>query len=69
MRCLGMDFTRFLPPALVEVQQVRGRKRNLKQGLTRAQKLERRLKREAKIAARKQYNFMQRINIRRMKSM
>lgn len=69
LRCLGTDFSRFLPPAAVELQQVRGRKRNLKAGLTRAQKMERRLKREAKIAARKQYSFMQRIHIRRMKSM
>ncbi|CAJ0936154.1 unnamed protein product, partial [Mesorhabditis belari] len=52
-----------------EIVQIRGRKRALKQTLTRQQKLDRRLKREAKEAARKQYTFMERINIRRMKNL
>lgn len=46
-----------------------GRKRALKQTITRQQKLERRLKREEREAARKQYSFMERINIRRMKNL
>lgn len=46
-----------------------GRKRALKQTITRQQKLERRMKREEKEAARKQYTFMERINIRRMKNL
>lgn len=46
-----------------------GRKRALKQILSRQQRLERRLKREEREAARKQYTFMERINIRRMKSL
>uniref|UniRef100_A0A0N4ZH13 39S ribosomal protein L1, mitochondrial n=1 Tax=Parastrongyloides trichosuri TaxID=131310 RepID=A0A0N4ZH13_PARTI len=59
----------FLKPSLIDISQFRGRKRALKATMTRQQKLERRLKREAKEAARKQYNFMERIQIRRMKSL
>lgn len=58
-----------LMPSSYDIFQVRGRKRALKANLTRQQKLERRLKREAKEAARKQYNFMEKIKIRRMKSL
>jgi len=53
----------------IELQQVRGRKRNLKAPMTRAQKLEKRLKREAKIEAKKRYNFMQRIIMSKKKSL
>ncbi|CAI5448882.1 unnamed protein product [Caenorhabditis angaria] len=58
-----------LRPISAEAIQVRGRKRALKQTITRQQKLERRMKREEKEAARKQYTFMERINIRRMKNL
>ncbi|PAV63911.1 hypothetical protein WR25_03282 [Diploscapter pachys] len=58
-----------LQPHAVEVTQIRGRKRALKATLTKAQKLERRLKREEREAARKQYTFMERIKIRRMKNL
>ncbi|CAD6198146.1 unnamed protein product [Caenorhabditis auriculariae] len=58
-----------LRPVFGEIHQVRGRKRALKQTLTRQQRLERRIKREEKEAARKQYTFMERINIRRMKNL
>ncbi|GMS97006.1 hypothetical protein PENTCL1PPCAC_19181, partial [Pristionchus entomophagus] len=58
-----------LVPSTSEIMSVRGRKRALKQTITRAQKLERRLKREEREAARKQFSFMERINIRRMKSL
>ncbi|VDL64396.1 unnamed protein product [Nippostrongylus brasiliensis] len=63
---LGTDLLRAVTG---EVAQQRGRKRALKQSLTRQQKLERRLKREEREAARKQYTFMERINIRRMKNL
>uniref|UniRef100_A0A914QA80 39S ribosomal protein L1, mitochondrial n=1 Tax=Panagrolaimus davidi TaxID=227884 RepID=A0A914QA80_9BILA len=62
------DFRLLMPEALC-VQQCRGRKRALKAGLSRAERLERRLKREEREAARKQYSFMERINIRRMKNL
>lgn len=55
----------FLP----EFQQFRGRKRNLKKPLSRQEKLARRLKREEKEAARKQFSFMERIKIRKMKKL
>lgn len=58
-----------LRPTAAEVVQTRGRKRALKQTITRQQKLERRMKREEKEAARKQYSFMEKINIRRMKNL
>uniref|UniRef100_A0A8R1I016 Uncharacterized protein n=2 Tax=Caenorhabditis japonica TaxID=281687 RepID=A0A8R1I016_CAEJA len=59
-----------LRPASADVIiQTRGRKRALKQTITRQQKLERRMKREEKEAARKQYSFMEKINIRRMKNL
>ncbi|CAB3406591.1 unnamed protein product [Caenorhabditis bovis] len=58
-----------LRPTSAEIMQIRGRKRALKQTMTRQQKLERRIKREEKEAARKQYSFMERINIRRMKNL
>ncbi|KAF8373937.1 mrpl-1 [Pristionchus pacificus] len=58
-----------LVPSSLEITNVRGRKRALKQTITRQQKLERRLKREEREAARKQFSFMERINIRRMKSL
>ncbi|GMT24501.1 hypothetical protein PFISCL1PPCAC_15798, partial [Pristionchus fissidentatus] len=58
-----------LVPTSSEIINVRGRKRALKQTITRQQKLERRLKREEREAARKQFSFMERINIRRMKSL
>ncbi|VDK48459.1 unnamed protein product [Anisakis simplex] len=61
--------TALLSPQVLQLQQQRGRKRALKANLSRQQKLERRLKREAKEAARKQYNFMERLNIRRMKNL
>lgn len=59
----------FVVPSSLEICQQRGRKRALKAKLSRQQKLERRLKREEREAARKQYNFMERLNIRRMKSL
>uniref|UniRef100_A0A1I7YUV4 39S ribosomal protein L1, mitochondrial n=1 Tax=Steinernema glaseri TaxID=37863 RepID=A0A1I7YUV4_9BILA len=70
-RCFSMfsGVGEFLRPSTAVLQQNRGRKRALKATLTRAQKLERRMKREEKEAARKQYNFMERISIRRMKSL
>lgn len=52
-----------------EICQVRGRKRALKKPLSRQERLAKRQKREEKEAARKQYTFMQRIMIRRMKSL
>ncbi|TMS38190.1 hypothetical protein L596_004966 [Steinernema carpocapsae] len=58
-----------LKPSTAFLQQHRGRKRSLKRTITRAEKLERRLKREAKEAARKQYSFMERVSIRRMRSL
>uniref|UniRef100_A0AC35UCT4 39S ribosomal protein L1, mitochondrial n=1 Tax=Rhabditophanes sp. KR3021 TaxID=114890 RepID=A0AC35UCT4_9BILA len=58
-----------LKPAELDINQARGRKRALKATMTRQQKLDRRLKREAKEAARKQYSFMERIQIRRMKTL
>ncbi|KAF1757543.1 hypothetical protein GCK72_013999 [Caenorhabditis remanei] len=58
-----------LRPAAADIVQIRGRKRALKQTITRQQKLERRMKREEKEAARKQYSFMEKINIRRMKNL
>ncbi|VDM56218.1 unnamed protein product [Angiostrongylus costaricensis] len=58
-----------LRPTVAEFAQLRGRKRALKQGITRQQRLERRLKREEREAARKQYTFMERINIRRMRNL
>lgn len=62
------DFRLCMPESLI-VQQNRGRKRALKAGLSRQEKLERRLKREEREAARKQYSFMERIQIRRMKNL
>ncbi|CEF65480.1 39S ribosomal protein L1, mitochondrial [Strongyloides ratti] len=59
----------FLLPSSYDIFQVRGRKRCLKGTISRQQRLEKRLKREAKEAARKQYNFMEKIQIRRMKSL
>ncbi|VDK78796.1 unnamed protein product [Litomosoides sigmodontis] len=56
-------------PSICNSQQCRGRKRNLKRGLTKQERQERRLKREAKEAERKKYSFMQRIQISRMKHM
>ncbi|KAI6221284.1 39S ribosomal protein L1, mitochondrial [Aphelenchoides fujianensis] len=52
-----------------ELQQLRGRKRALKKPLSRQERLLRRQKREEKEAARKQYSFMERIKIRRMKAL
>ncbi|KAI6176133.1 hypothetical protein M3Y97_00765400 [Aphelenchoides bicaudatus] len=52
-----------------EICQIRGRKRGLKKPLSRQERILRRQKREEKEAARKQYSFMERINIRRMKSL
>uniref|UniRef100_A0A914YQH1 Uncharacterized protein n=1 Tax=Panagrolaimus superbus TaxID=310955 RepID=A0A914YQH1_9BILA len=62
------DFRLLMPEAL-GIQQYRGRKRALKAGLSRQERLDRRLKREEREAARKQYSFMERINIRRMKNL
>lgn len=62
------DF-RLLTPEAFNIQQHRGRKRALKAGMSRQERLERRLKREEREAARKQYSFMERIQIRRMKSL
>ncbi|CAG9529969.1 unnamed protein product [Cercopithifilaria johnstoni] len=56
-------------PSIYNSQQCRGRKRNLKRALTKQERQERRLKREAKEAERKKYTFMQRIQISRMKHM
>ncbi|MCP9260744.1 39S ribosomal protein L1, mitochondrial [Dirofilaria immitis] len=56
-------------PSIYNLQQYRGRKRNLKRALTKQERQERRLKREAKEAERKKYTFMQRIQISRMKNM
>uniref|UniRef100_A0A0N5AVZ8 Ribosomal protein n=1 Tax=Syphacia muris TaxID=451379 RepID=A0A0N5AVZ8_9BILA len=53
----------------IQYQQCRGRKRNLKIGLSKAEKAARREAREAKEAERKKYNFMERTQIRRMKSL
>ncbi|VDK82586.1 unnamed protein product [Onchocerca ochengi] len=58
-----------LLPSIYNSQQFRGRKRNLKRALTKQERQERRLKREAKEAERKKYTFMQRIQISRMKHM
>ncbi|VIO99269.1 Uncharacterized protein BM_BM7752 [Brugia malayi] len=58
-----------LLPSIYSLQQYRGRKRNLKRALTKQERQERRLKREAKEAERKKYTFMQRIQISRMKHM
>lgn len=55
-----------LTPLFMDLIQIRGRKRGLKRTLTREERLARRLKREEKEAKRKQYTFMERINIRRM---
>lgn len=52
-----------------EICQVRGRKRALKKTLSKHERLLKRMKREEKEAARKQYTFMERIKIRRMKSL
>lgn len=52
-----------------EFCQIRGRKRGLKKPLSRQERLLRRQKREEKEAARKQYSFMDRIIIRRMRSL
>ncbi|KAI6181313.1 Infertile crescent [Aphelenchoides besseyi] len=52
-----------------DFQQLRGRKRALKKPLSRQEKLLKRQKREEKEAARKQYSFMERIKIRRMKAL
>ncbi|VBB29657.1 unnamed protein product [Acanthocheilonema viteae] len=60
---------RLLFPSIYNSQQYRGRKRNLKRALTKQERQERRLKREAKEAERKKYTFMQRIQISRMKQM
>uniref|UniRef100_A0A0K0FZZ4 39S ribosomal protein L1, mitochondrial (inferred by orthology to a human protein) n=1 Tax=Strongyloides venezuelensis TaxID=75913 RepID=A0A0K0FZZ4_STRVS len=59
----------FLTPTSYDILQARGRKRSLKANLSRQDKLERKLKREAKEAARKQYSFMERIKIKRMKNL
>ncbi|EYC31125.1 hypothetical protein Y032_0004g1971 [Ancylostoma ceylanicum] len=67
--CSGLMSAELLRPVVGEFAQQRGRKRALKQTITRQQKLERRLKREEREAARKQYTFMERINIRRMKNL
>ncbi|KAK6047919.1 hypothetical protein COOONC_14576, partial [Cooperia oncophora] len=67
--CSGLVAFDLLRPVAGDFTQLRGRKRALKQGLTRQQKLERRLKREEREAARKQYTFMERINIRRMRNL
>ncbi|KAJ1358695.1 hypothetical protein KIN20_017185 [Parelaphostrongylus tenuis] len=67
--CRDPMSSELLRPTVAEFAQLRGRKRALKQGLTRQQKLERRLKREEREAARKQYTFMERINIRRMRNL
>ena len=56
----------FLVPIFMDFIQIRGRKRGLKRPLSREEKLARRLKREEKEAKKKQYSFMERINIRRM---
>ena len=61
--------SRLLISSRVLIYSSRGRKRALKAGLSRQEKLERRLKREEREAARKQYSFMERINIRRMKNL
>ncbi|GMR49770.1 hypothetical protein PMAYCL1PPCAC_19965, partial [Pristionchus mayeri] len=58
-----------LVPSTSEIINVRGRKRALKQTMSRQQKLERRLKREEREAKRKQFTFMERINIKRMRSL
>lgn len=67
--CLFFGECRLLLPNEILVHQVRGRKRALKAGISRQERLERRLKREEKEAARKQYSFMERIQIRRMKNL
>ncbi|VDK55772.1 unnamed protein product, partial [Cylicostephanus goldi] len=67
--CSCIISNELLRPVVGEFAQQRGRKRALKQTITRQQKLERRLKREEREAARKQYTFMERINIRRMKNL
>ncbi|CAD5226680.1 unnamed protein product [Bursaphelenchus xylophilus] len=54
---------------LSDYTQYRGRKRALKKPLSRQEKLARRIKREEKEAARKQFSFMERIKIRRMRKM
>lgn len=56
----------FLSAFSFQLEQIRGRKRNLKKPLTKQQRLERRIKREEKEAKKKQFNFMQRIFNRRM---
>lgn len=65
----GSSYCGLLGPISLELQQLRGRKRNLKAGLSKAQKAAIRQRREEKEAARKQYNFMQRTQIRRMKKL
>lgn len=60
---------RVLAPNNVLIHQNRGRKRALKASMSRQERLERRLKREEREAARKQYSFMERIVIRRMKNL
>lgn len=52
-----------------DIYQIRGRKRALKKSLSKQERMLRRKKREEKEAARKQYTFMERIKIRRMKSL
>ncbi|MFH4983559.1 hypothetical protein AB6A40_010268, partial [Gnathostoma spinigerum] len=66
--CCLADFS-LLKGYQCEIQQRRGRKRCLRAPLSKQQKMERRLKREAKEAERKKYSFMERIHIRRMKRM
>lgn len=55
--------------ATPEIYQIRGRKRALKKTLSKQERALRRQRREEKEAARKQYSFMERIKIRRMKSL
>uniref|UniRef100_A0AC34QH75 Sphingolipid 4-desaturase n=1 Tax=Panagrolaimus sp. JU765 TaxID=591449 RepID=A0AC34QH75_9BILA len=67
--CSSINECLLLLPNQISICQVRGRKRALKAGISRQERLERRLKREEKEAARKQYSFMERIQIRRMKNL
>lgn len=59
----------FLLPSFIEVIQTRERKRSLKRTLSKEERLARRLKREEKEAKKKQYTFMERVNIRRMQKL
>uniref|UniRef100_A0A7E4V339 39S ribosomal protein L1, mitochondrial n=1 Tax=Panagrellus redivivus TaxID=6233 RepID=A0A7E4V339_PANRE len=68
-RQLHSDARLLANPSSVVLIQNRGRKRALKASISRQEKMERRLKREEREAARKQYNFMERIQIRRMKNL